>query len=206
MEFLSDGTYYLGSYLLDFGVAAVIPADNFNSYSNGDLTGNSGGSDWSAAWSGSTNYDVQGTTVYEGAKAIGNTSNSSGNISRTFSAVTSGVFSVAMRRSVNDTGLTRTLWEYTGDGTQYGVELAASGNILLKSASGDVTLQSYSADTWYVIELQVDTAVPRARARVDGGTWSSWASPFEGSGTGGVNKLYLDQDNATASNYWDTLE
>ena len=56
--------------------------ENFNSYADGDLNGENGGSGWSGAWSGSVNYDIQGTTTYEGAKAVVNSTNVNADIQR----------------------------------------------------------------------------------------------------------------------------
>jgi hypothetical protein len=199
-----DGTSYLGSSALNEASPASI-VDNFNSYSDGDLAGNNGGSGWSAAWSGSANHDVQGTVTYEGAKAVQN-SVGTGNISRTFTSRSSGVVRVAMRRSSNGSGQSRILAEDSGGTTQYAVEMASTGQFVLKSTEGDTNVAAYSADTWYVVDLEFDTSVPRQRARIDNGTWSAWKAPFAGSATNNVNKVYFDENSTGVDNYWDDVE
>lgn len=188
----------------------IVFSEDFNSYPEATLTGQNGGFGWDGAWSTPSNgnvnnYLVQGTVTYEGSRAIVS-SNYNGNISRLItSPATAGTFRVAMRRSTSSAGLQRTLLE--GGTTQYAVEFASTGNIVLKSTGGDINLQSYTSDTWYVIEMQYDTTVPQYRARVDGGSWSAWKAPFEGTGTDAVEKIYLDEfdPSSVATNYWDTI-
>src|SRR3990167_10083245 len=87
-------------------MAWVADAD-FNGLTDGNLTGQAGGSGWSNNWGdvGSFNPDntnVQGTTVYEGAKAVRNADGLSA-IGRTLTtaltAGNTGVIYLALRRT-----------------------------------------------------------------------------------------------------------
>lgn len=138
-----------------------VAEDTFNTYSDGDLTGNNGGTGWAAAWSGSTNFDVQGTTVYEGAKAVNNTTNANANISRQLSAAvaTTGTLYFAMRRSLNNSGQIVTNIRNQLNQNAAQVVMNASGNITAGSGGDTVTLVTgYSVNTWYVFRLAFDIA------------------------------------------------
>jgi hypothetical protein len=196
-------------------LAQTAAVDDFNSYSDGTLAGLNGGSGWTGAWSTPSNgnidnYLVQGDVTYEGTKAV-SSSYFNGNISRNIAApATSGTVTIAMRRNTNSVGISRTVLEAQSPNTQYVVEMSSAGNIVLLSADGDVNVASYSPDTWYLIDIQYNTHVPKYRVRVNGGAWSSWKAPSGDSVTAPVNKVYFDEyyDPSTPAgtiNYWDDL-
>ncbi len=95
--------------------------------------------------------------------------------------------------------------DYTS-GFNYGWNVSLdpySGMIQLGTDSGYVNLASYSANVIYTLDTQFDYSNNRARARVDGGSWSSWLTPNNSSGA--VTDLLLfitDGGNGSAATGW----
>jgi hypothetical protein len=180
----------------------VVFSDNFDSYANGDLNGQ-------GSWSGSATMDVQGTVVQAGAKAIQSLNNGNGQvITRSFTA-TGGtpVLSVYVRNSTTATqGAYSGISDSAGEGW-YCVMKSDNTWYLTNPQSFSATTvvgSGWAANTWYKAEIEVDTANKRARARIDGGAWSSYltSSSF---GTQ-VSKVQLTIGaNFSGTSYWDTL-
>jgi hypothetical protein len=181
---------------------ATIFSDNFDSYSDGDLNGQ-------GSWSGSTTMDVQGTTVQAGAKAIQSNNNGNGQIITHAFTATGGtpILSVYVRNNTaNAQGAYSGISDSAGEGWYCVMKSDNTWYLTNPSAFSTTTAvgSGWSANTWYKVEIQVDTANKRARARIDGGTWSSYVinSSF---GTQ-VSKIQLTIGaNFSGTSYWDTL-
>jgi hypothetical protein len=150
---------------------ANIFEDDFNSYNNGDLNGQ-------GSWIADAVYDVQDSTVYEGAKAIQinctgtdnycrktGTGQADGRISFYMRAsnVTS-TYDVIMLRTTAGAEVTRLRW------------LGATIAIQLNLAYTALTTTA-AANTWYLIEWEWRSADGKHRARIDGGAYTDWGSP-----------------------------
>jgi len=165
-----------------------IAEDNFESYSNGDLNGGSGGSNWSTNWAGSTDFDVQDTVVNEGSKAVKVTHGNGENFDmvRTFSGISAGVVYVDVRRSTNSNGNFYVILR-EGATSRVFIRFGADGNISIydHDITDYQTIQAYSADTWYRLGIEFDDAseAEKARANIDNGTWTSWYTVNGGSYT-----------------------
>lgn len=154
--------------------AAWVAISDFEGLSDGDLNGQSDGSGWSAAWSGDTLYDVQGTTVYEGSKAGAlNAGATEPAIGR---SLTTGQVSGEMRYVIQrDTTANGSFSLFMSNGTPYlanisfYVQFGGSAVINLNGTS----VGSYSADTWHIIDVNFDLTVDEAMVAVDEGSYSS---------------------------------
>lgn len=147
----------------------TILTDNFNSYADGDL--NTQGS-----WSGSVIFDIQGTVVREGAKAVSAAAiGSDQNITKTGTATATGKISFYVRRTATGGGATRLALK-TGATLCHEVVLQATGAVdMWDSSSGSwKNLGTYVADTWYLIEIEWQDSDDKARGRLDGGSWTVW--------------------------------
>jgi len=191
---------------------AWIAEDNFNSYSDGDLNGESGGSGWTTAWSGNILYDVQGVTTYEGTKAvkiIEPTGDTTESISRDFTALTSGIVYVSIQRStVADGGFHVVLRE--GASAQMHVRFGSDGNIsAYNQVAGYVVQQAYNANTWYRIGIEWDNVgqANKWRMNIDEGAFSAWYT-VQGATYTNVSRFAIDADSATVaySAYFDTID
>lgn len=192
---------------------AWVATDDFNSYSDGDLNGNNGGSGFSAAWSGSVNFDVQGTTVAEGAKAIVNTSGS--NISRALTSAVSGdgnIVYFAMRNSSAAAGGAKMRFLDGSSAIREQIIMNSSGNIVLGITSPVTVLAGYSANTWYFFKLtlnvtsQTATLAYSTDAYGTAGSFSAESSShdFSSDGTGNIANIQLDADTGSTK-YWDYI-
>lgn len=148
--------------------------EDFNGLSNGNLNGQNG-------WSGSTNFQVESSTVLQGTRSVsisGATANYS--IQKTVALPSSGkfVFGWLQRQdNANNAGLFVELRDSSGYllyvqrnlgfGTyRYGMRGVSDGSI--GTATNGVT---------QTIELEIDMGANTVRGRVDGGSWVSMGSP-----------------------------
>lgn len=169
--------------------------DNFDSYTDGDLNGQ-------GSWSGSVEFDVQGTVVQAGAKAVAYLASSSNSISKDFTASTTGVQSIWGR--VSDVTIDGR-WSFrmaSGASAIFYIKTNA-GNVVYFDGATYTTLGAVSNNTWFQVECQFDASTDKARYRLNGGTWTAYASGTAVFTT--LDRLYLVCDTATAgSSYWDT--
>lgn len=189
---------------------AWVATENFNSYSDGDLNANNGGSGWAGAWTQSAGtISVQGTTVYEGAKAISSPSGSAQLYYRQLTSTTSsGIVSFRLRMTATTIDGAIVLEETSGAGKMY-FRIAPDGNFKIFDNGGGVyqTIQAYSTDTWYLCEMEFDDASQpeKYRARVDGGSWTSWYT-VNGATYASIGYFRIDRDNNTGVLYVDDIK
>jgi len=163
-------------------MAAWAGIDNFDSYGDGDLHGESGGSGWSDAWGGSTAYDVQGTTTFGGStKAVQHDTSSTGTIVRTLtSSVDSGDLYYAIR--TDDASLDGIQFEIQDGATLGGAvsfenDGGATYQIRVSTHAVADILESLAADTWYIININfVSSTQFKVRAKVEGGSFNAYSS------------------------------
>lgn len=191
---------------------------DFNGLSDGDLPGQSGGSGWSAAWANNTagtNFDVQGTTVFEGAKAVVNSTNANSEVER---VATTGADEddtplwFSFRRSTN-TGMDCSVNPNRASGNAcFTVRMDASGNIVTDHQFGTATIVTgYSTNTWYTVYCKINVGSFTYDVYVYTGS-SGGAGTLAGSTTGrtwfspGIQPnftvLKLARDNGGAASYY----
>lgn len=188
--------------------------ENFNSYSDGDLAGESGGSGWSAAWSNGATavWNVQGTTVYEGAKGIScNDGAANPFYSRTLTTAISdnGVVYFAMRKSSAAAGeIAFSLRSSAGSRVQ--VKMTAAGNITIQGTTTQTVLTGYSANTWYAFKLTFNVSGATAVVAYStgtyqgGGSWSADSSSVTLQNSGNIDRVGVGGDLGN-TNYFDYI-
>ena len=182
---------------------AIILQDNFDSYADGDLNAQGG-------WSGNAGFDVQGTTVQSGAKAIKFTVSGITNvdITNTGTSISDGSISCYLRKSsVSD----------ADDSSQFNLLTVTQANAILLRFFGnriDVFDQGIAdwftvksnllADVWYLIEIEWHSSPSyQMRMRLDGDSWTAWKTP---QADGPYNTVQLEVSADTAADYfWDTV-
>lgn len=188
---------------------AWVATDNFNSYSDGSINGANSGSGWAGAWSlASGTIDIQGTTTYEGAKAVTADTASADLASRQLtSTVTVGTVYVAMRASTTTIIGFFILENGAGTGKMY-IKFDSDGNIkAFDNGTGTYqTIQAYSANTWYVLAIDFDnTGQPnKYRVKVNNGSYSSYYT-VNGGTYSSISHVRLETDSATGSIFWDRI-
>lgn len=184
---------------------AWVATDDINSYSDGDLNANNGGSGWASAWIANSAVDVQGSVVYEGAKAgfFNSVADGVGAVRSVTTAVSSGIVSIRVRRP-DKTAI-------------FDIRILDNSDqrlIYLRFGTSDITLinnsatlvSGYSVDTWYLAELFIDTTGSGAhKVRIDGGAWSSTVNDYDG-GAGDAKKILLESGGAGCNAYFDDIK
>ena len=175
--------------------------DNFDSYSDGDLNGQ-------GSWSGSTDFDVQGTTVQAGTKAGGIAKPSaSRDIYKTFTAQSAGKQVLYVYNTATNGYFSMQLMESGGTYTSvFAFNTGGYFQILDNTATWN-NIQTYAADTWYKVQLEWkdETGHTYCRVIIDDGTPSSWYQSYLDQTTGS-NKFNFNKGNdGTANSYFDSF-
>lgn len=171
--------------------------DNFDSYTDGDLNGQ-------GSWSGSTDFDIQGSVVQAGAKAVAHTAAASGNILKSFTGAASGTQSIYGR--VASTAISG-LWMvrlYEGAAARIFIQTDGAGNLSYNDGGGLVTIGAITADTWFKLDIEWQASDDTARYRLDNGTWTAFDTiVFPITTEIDTLRLFKDVADATAI-YFDT--
>lgn len=147
---------------------AKFDSDSSPAYSTGDLNGQN-------SWSGGTGTDVVTTTPYQGDQCV--SGGDEANITRTFTAVNSGVVYFAMRRSTVASGDARLDFRANSN-TQIKTWVRFSTDVTIINGGGSSTIiGSPSANQWYLFELTINSN-DTFDIRYHNGT--SWSTPITG--------------------------
>ncbi len=174
----------LGALLLAAPVIALAAAyaatDSFDTYSNGDLTGNNGGSGFSAGWSGNAAYDVQSSITFNATtKAVSVAGVGTESITRAMSAgADSGNLYFAIRKDGNDDQLT---FDFKSGATLAGgvglTHNSSTGVDLIVYGTAAETFTGLAQNTWYIVNVELLSATTfRARYKPAGGAYSAFSS------------------------------
>jgi len=170
--------------------------ENFDSYSNGNLTGN-------GSWSGNATWQVESSVVQAGTHAATVNSNSSLLISNTAISASSGIQSFYVR-SDNVTSTSAVIISFVEGSTERFAMLARGSDSTYRlRGTSDVTIGTVAANTWYQVEIQFDGVGQQIRARINGGTWTSYMAAESNWTT--INKITLSSGNQAVNWYWDTF-
>jgi hypothetical protein len=182
--------------------ATDIYSQNFNNLSNGDLNGQDN-------WSGDTNFDVQTSVKYEGAKAVGVVGAVSWTtIKKNFVQITEkGTLKVALRGHKSSSGnSTVPIVQLRDSGNATAVQFRLGLETDNEITLNNIFIQGALEDTWYFGEIEFDISTQKERIRINGGSWSElidFLSPVTE-----ISSVFLgiDQTGSGASGYFDTLE
>lgn len=167
--------------------------EDFNSYTDGNLTGQGG-------WTGTTSLVIQETTVYEGAKAAKHP----GGITP------SNTHSVTLPPSIELTVWVQSAQTNVTTGTAQlivdsglaaaEIHLYNTGYIRVHGSTW-VADGTYSANEWFKIYLQMRESDLYVRGGKEG-SFTSWTSPYQ---TTPIVNLRLRGENTSAICYWDLI-
>jgi len=188
---------------------AFTAIENFDSYSIADdLNTKFGGSDWSSSWSGTAaTWSIQTAPAGgQGGLAAKNTVIGS-DMRRDFTSTQAGTVSVGMRTSITnpDDFLGVVLRQTTGGTARMYVRFGPTGNIEIydHGTTSYVAIVSYSANTWYTVDIDFDNvAQPNLyRARVNQGTYSAYKT-VDGGSYSDIATIRLDGSATGTRDFW----
>jgi len=177
---------------------------DFEGLSTGDLNGQD-------SWSGDPSYDVSTSNPQEGSQGIIQSSGSFVEISRSLTAVTGNKIQSFWIRGADLNGRDTRVKFFTGSSSLVFRLGSGTGlNAIIFNGASQVTVKSGINDNqWYQCELEIDTSLNsgngQGRARVDGGSWTSWQNGGANFGAG-INEIALVGNNALAQSQWDNFE
>lgn len=176
--------------------------DNFNSLVDGALNGQNG-------WSGSGNFQVQGTTVFEGLKAVSHGAvNATTDISK--SATGQKITRVIYYQRIGtgffgSTGGAAGLSIRASDGTKLasmGIDPGSGGKFILRGTTGEIVFGVPVENQWFKIEIEINYSTLTARVRVDDGVFTSTVAV----GSGLIGEIIrLEFFNNTGIVFWDNI-
>ncbi len=157
-----------------------VVVDNFNGYSDGSIVGQDG---WVSYVNGD-HFVVQGSTAFEGAKAVHNDSFGDSVAGRYGTSRTDGKQAVCFRTENRDN------WGfYSADGNVgfrvsdglngtifASVSLKKDGHVAYYDPIADVysDFATYNDNEWALLEIEWRSSGKTARYRINGGTWTDW--------------------------------
>jgi len=178
----------------------TIFTDNFNSYTDGDLTGQ-------GSWSGSTAFDVQGTTVKEGAKAVEMLSVVDLEIEKAGDLTNDGTLVAYIR--VNSAGKLRfrllegTVVKVIVD--FYGSTATPASSVRYHDGTAFQNIGSISDDIFTEFEVEWRSSDKKARYRVGTGAFTAFDITFA-SWTNGLDKVNFNSFSLTGGNtFFDSI-
>jgi len=177
----------------------------FNTLNDGDINGQD-------SWTGTAGVEVQTTTKYEGAKALQMVHDGiAQNAQREITAIAEGSMYVAMMKTDNNSDESNFQLRAAGGGSIAANIKFSSGGKIQYYASGYVDIISYTANQWYILNIEFDYAVQGTKYRVrvnDGTSWSvftSWVDAGQGAWTT-VGRVHVEKQTGNGHyTYWDII-
>lgn len=177
--------------------AAEVATENFDTYSDGDLDTQNGGTGWSAAWTGHSAYDVQGSQFVSSPKAASETGAEAG-IDREFDPQT-GITTITVQHRRSNTTNNAGINFYSGS-TLIGWFLTeTTGTRWNCNSSTDGT---WTSGTWYEMQITIDPSTDTLTCEVDGVALIEDVAFINN--VDNVSKIRLYTEGAGVS-YWDDL-
>ena len=178
-----------------------------------DINGKTGGSGWSAAWSGSTAFDSDDTTPAVGTYSCLGTGATTV-ISRTLTiAVTAGVVQFVIRKNTNSANTATTFRLKEGSTLRVYGAYHYDGGIEIGGATWEVLLASPSINTWYWVQVEIDQPNGRFRARigtseaaVQAASWTAYVGYLGGGTFNNIDTIALSHDVSAYSAWWDDIK
>jgi hypothetical protein len=151
-------------------IQARVPlTDDFNSYTDGDLNGQ-------GSWIGDVNFDIQGTTVKEGAKAVVIGTGADTVIKKTGTTLGDGRITFYVYPTTANDEFMVGLYEGASWAYWYTFATEMGDDTISFYASGDHHQISgnYTENAWNECEIEWRGSDHTARARINRGTWTDW--------------------------------
>lgn len=171
---------------------AVEPLDGTD---NADLHGTSGGSGWSAAWSGSgQGFAFDTADPFEGTSAVDNSTSDRVILRALTTTVDTGIVKLALNNSAIDSGMYYQ-FRTSGGSTRFNIDstlgVDVTDFVIRNGAETDSEeiVTNYSENTWYAFHLDFDSTAGTVRARLDADT--AWSATIDMDSTGEIGQIRL---------------
>jgi len=173
--------------------------ESFESYNTGDLNGQ-------GSWTANTGIDVQENVVQDGTKAIQIPIATPNVATKAFTPEGDGTQIYYARTTTSSADPHEVSIRDASDNQKIPIKFT-SGNIQVYGvSSGWLTLQAYSVNTWYKIQVDWRTSDDKARYYVDDVLRLDWSSPRGGTWTTlGIIHINANQNYASQYSYFDSF-
>jgi hypothetical protein len=174
------------------GVNTFLFFDDFNALTDGDLNGQNG-------WSGSTAFDVQTSTKYEGAKSVSVASVVIGQIDKTLTVTSFNVF-IQLAIRATHAGDASPIEFYLMEGTNQvvGIGIAVDKVKHLIAPPSWQDVMTAVDNTWYLVRVALDSASTH-KIWIDNTLKSPASNANINNVSSTINKLRLEQYVSTVS-------
>jgi len=173
--------------------------DGFDSYSDGDLNGQ-------GSWGTATDFQVQGSTVFSGTKAV-KVSAGSVTIKKSFTPQMTGSQRVSGRVADSTTTGLWTFRIYESPSSPVITIRTSSNKLQYFDGSTYNDIGTVAGDTWFTVDIEWRSSDFNARYSLNGGSWTAWDTAWGASWSSGLDEIRLVNDSASASDaFWDELD
>lgn len=188
---------------------AWVAVETFEGYTVGEsLNGKNGGSGWAGAWTSNALPLITSSVVYEGTRAVSDAGGNPAAVRVLSSAISdsNSVVYVAMRRSSSGAGAHYFVLANSSSSARVTIKFDNAGNI----TGNGTTVTSYSADTYYVLRITLNTSgntytvAYSTGAYGSAGTFSSDTAAISMASSGDIDRVTFDADTG-ANSYWDYI-
>jgi len=204
-KFLGVGSLFFCSLFCFFILVNRVNAayiENFDDFSTGNINGQNG-------WTGTASKALITTDQYTSSPnshSVTGGGEAAGPIQSGGNEIDDNRIASFRFRQSQNTGECQGYFEGNSDGLKSVVNfLTASGEILMMHSAGNTVIGSYSANTWYLIEVEFDVANTRERVRIDGGSWTDWKN-FRDSGIVNVSQFLTYCHSTAGTGYFDDVD
>lgn len=191
--------------------AAWDPTDNFDSYADGDLDSNNGGTGWSGAWSAGAAIDIANAPAGgQGGKAVTSVSQAGGNnVDRSITTkVTDGTLSFQIYITSATPSANLYINWLDGATKKIQIRITKTGGALQANNNTtwtDILGSAISANTWYTIKIRFDAATELFYTTVNAGVESAAFTVVGGTFTG-IDNFNLNPDDTIDRFYFDDIK
>ncbi len=180
----SLNSFPLDGPIIKFRMPIPIIVDYFDSYEDGSVLGQGG---WESYKNGS-NFMIQDSTTFEGAKALYNNSTEDSVVGKMGTALSDGSQAFYVRTENRDSWgeyndgnaqvrVSKNLWASGAPGLSFAaVSFKESGNVAFYNVENGVyqNFAVYADNEWTLLEIEWRSSDTSARYRVNYGAWTDW--------------------------------
>jgi len=182
---------------------SIVFDENFDAYNNGDVNGQ-------GPWvtTGGSSWQIQDSVSQSTPKALSAPNNLNGVPAcyADFSALGGNPIVKFYLRNTNNSVYAGYLAIFDSASKGWWTRMNSDQSYFLYNTDFNISAQIgiWSANTWHLVEIEIDTADKKARARIDGGAWSNWVT--ESNFGTQISRIKPHQGaNFAGSCYWDTI-